>query len=137
VLIRRKTTTHSADKLDLLRKCAVQVARTRLLPSALKTLASNKDCPIPIRLFEISDVLLLDASKDVGSRNERRLVAVQAAREAGFEILHGLLNRVMEVLGVALDVSLGGPADSGKLPRYDSRSGEAYVLQALQYFSIG
>lgn len=113
------------------------MARTRLLPSALKTLAANKDSPIPIRLFEISDVILLDDSKDVGARNERRFVAVQAAREAGFEILHGLLNRIMEVLGVALDVSLGGPADSGKLPRCAFLSGEAYVFQVVQYIPTG
>lgn len=36
----------------------------------------------------------------VGARNERRLVAVYCAKESGFEVVHGLLNRVMEVLGV-------------------------------------
>jgi Phenylalanyl tRNA synthetase beta chain CLM domain len=90
-----------------------------LLPSALKTLAANKDAPLPLRLFEISDVVLLDENKAVGARNERRLVAVQAAREAGFEVLHGLLNRVMDVLGVAVAPSLGGPEKAGKLPRCD------------------
>ena len=48
---------------------------------------------------------------------------LQAARTAGFEVLHGLLNRVMDVLGVAVDQSLGGPADSGKLPRYAKTPG--------------
>lgn len=36
----------------------------------------------------------------MGARNERRLVAVYCAKESGFEVIHGLLNRVMEVLGV-------------------------------------
>lgn len=91
----------------------MQVARSRLLPSALKTVAANKDAALPLRLFEISDVVLLDADVAVGARNERRLAAVQAAREAGFEVLHGLLNRVMEVLGVPVDTRLGGPEDGG------------------------
>ncbi len=39
-------------------------------------------------------------AKDVGARNERRLVAVYCNREANLEVIHGLLNRVMEVLGV-------------------------------------
>lgn len=42
-----------------------QVARTSLLPSALKTLGANKDAPLPIRLFEISDVLYLTDAKQV------------------------------------------------------------------------
>lgn len=80
----------------------LQVARTKLLPSALKTLAANRDAPLPVRLFEVSDVVLLDAAKDVGARNERRLVAVNVNRESGFEVIHGLLNRIMDVLGVPL-----------------------------------
>lgn len=81
----------------------VQVARTKLLPSALKTLAANRDAPLPVRLFEVSDVVLLDSAKDVGARNERRLVAVNVNRESGFEVIHGLLNRIMDVLGVPLE----------------------------------
>lgn len=77
-----------------------EVCRTTLLPSALKTLGGNKENPLPIKLFEISDVILLSDERDVGARNERRLVAVHCARESGFEIIHGLLNRVMDVLGV-------------------------------------
>lgn len=95
----------------------MQVARTRLLPSALKTLAASKTMALPIRLFEISDVVLLDSEKDVGARNERHMVAVNANRESGFEIIHGLLNRVMEVLGVqyAGDVgAAGGKEEGGK-----------------------
>jgi hypothetical protein len=93
----------------------VQVARTRLLPSALKTLAANKTAPLPVRLFEVSDVVLLDAARDVGARNERRLVAVQANRESGFEVIHGLLNRIMEVLGVrcAKDAADKGKQEGG------------------------
>jgi len=49
---------------------------------------------------QISDVVLLAPEREVGARNERRLVAVVCNREAGFEVIHGLLNRLMEVLGV-------------------------------------
>ena len=37
-----------------------QVARTRLVPGLLKTLAANKNMPLPLKLFEVSDVVLLD-----------------------------------------------------------------------------
>lgn len=77
-----------------------EVCRTTLLPSALKTLAANKREPLPMRLFELSDVVLLDSSRDVGAHNERRLVAVHCGKASEFEVIHGLLNRIMEVLNV-------------------------------------
>uniref|UniRef100_A0A8C2BDF4 Phenylalanine--tRNA ligase beta subunit n=1 Tax=Cyprinus carpio TaxID=7962 RepID=A0A8C2BDF4_CYPCA len=41
-----------------------QVARTCLLPGLLKTLAANRKMPLPLKLFEISDVVLKDETKD-------------------------------------------------------------------------
>ena len=53
-----------------------------------------------MRLFEVSDVILLSEAKGCGAANSRRLVAVHCDRAASFEVIHGLLNRVMEVLAV-------------------------------------
>jgi len=83
-----------------------EVCRTSLLPAALKTLGSNKDAPLPVRLFEVSDVVTLTDAKDVGATNRRRMVAVSCSKESSFEVIHGLLNRVMEVLGVPLDAAV-------------------------------
>lgn len=77
-----------------------QIARTTLLPGLLKTIANNKNMPLPLKLFEISDVVLKDDQKDVGAKNERRLCAVNCGKTPGFEIIHGLLDRVMQVLEV-------------------------------------
>uniref|UniRef100_A0A8C4WTR6 Phenylalanine--tRNA ligase beta subunit n=1 Tax=Eptatretus burgeri TaxID=7764 RepID=A0A8C4WTR6_EPTBU len=75
-----------------------QVARTSLIPGLLKTAAANKQMALPMRLFEISDVVLKDLVTDVGSRNERRLCALYCARISAFEAVHGLLDRVMQLL---------------------------------------
>ncbi|KAI5646864.1 b3/4 domain-containing protein [Phthorimaea operculella] len=75
-----------------------QVVRTMLLPGLLKTLAANKKMPLPLRLFEISDVVLQDKESETGARNERRLCAVHCGRSAGFQYVHGLLDRVMLLL---------------------------------------
>ena len=40
-----------------------QVARTTLLPGLLKTVAANKNVPIPIQVFEISDIVKKDDTK--------------------------------------------------------------------------
>lgn len=36
----------------------------------------------------------------MGARNERRLCALYCGKSSGFEIIHGLLDRVMQLLGV-------------------------------------
>lgn len=43
-----------------------EVCRTSLLPGMLKTLAANKDAPLPIKLFEVSDVVLLTGEQAAG-----------------------------------------------------------------------
>ncbi|XP_074154723.1 phenylalanine--tRNA ligase beta subunit [Sminthopsis crassicaudata] len=77
-----------------------QVARTTLLPGLLKTIAANRKMPLPLRLFEISDVVLKDPSRDVGARNHRHLCAIYYNKNPGFEIIHGLLDRIMQLLNV-------------------------------------
>ncbi|KAK2880709.1 hypothetical protein Q8A67_017977 [Cirrhinus molitorella] len=77
-----------------------QVARTSLLPGLLKTVAANRKMPLPLKLFEISDVVLKDETKDVGARNDRRLCAVYYNKSPGFEVIHGLLDRLMQLLDV-------------------------------------
>ncbi|XP_063991545.1 phenylalanine--tRNA ligase beta subunit [Diachasmimorpha longicaudata] len=81
-----------------------QVARTCLLPGLLKTISANKKMPLPLKLFEVSDVVLKDQKSECGARNERRLCAVYCNKSAGFEIIHGLLDRTMQLLEVPWSV---------------------------------
>ncbi|XP_077205029.1 phenylalanine--tRNA ligase beta subunit [Paroedura picta] len=77
-----------------------QVARTTLLPGLLKTIAANRKMPLPLKLFEISDIVVKDPAKDVGARNHRHLCAVYHNKTPGFEVIHGLLDRIMQLLDV-------------------------------------
>ncbi|EDS34490.1 phenylalanyl-tRNA synthetase beta chain [Culex quinquefasciatus] len=52
-----------------------QVVRTSLIPGLLKTLAANRKIPLPLNLFEVSDVVLADSKAEVGAKNERRVCA--------------------------------------------------------------
>mmetsp|Transcript_29442 Transcript_29442/g.85831 ORF Transcript_29442/g.85831 Transcript_29442/m.85831 type:complete len:612 (-) Transcript_29442:153-1988(-) len=74
-----------------------EVVRTSLLPGLLKTLNHNKSMPKKngIKFYEISDVVFRDESSDTGARNERHLAALYGGVTAGFEIIHGLVDRVM------------------------------------------
>lgn len=84
-----------------------QVVRTTLVPGLLKTLAANRKMPLPLKLFEVSDVVLADGKSEVGAKNERRVCAVNCNKTAGFEVVHGLLDRIMQLLEVAWDKQEG------------------------------
>lgn len=70
-----------------------QVVRTTLLPGLLKTLKENKAMGLPVGVFEVSDVALQDHTIERKARNERRWAGVWINKTAGFEIVHGLLDR--------------------------------------------
>jgi len=76
-----------------------EVVRTSLLPCLLKTLHSNKDVPLPLAVYEVSDVVMLDNESDVGATNKRQLCAVYCDTTSQFELIHGLLDKLMVSLG--------------------------------------
>jgi phenylalanyl-tRNA synthetase beta chain len=84
-----------------------EIVRTSLLPGLLKVVASNKHNPVPIRLFEVGDVVF--QSPGEGAVNERRIAAIYAGKSSGFELKHGLLNAIMRFLGYVLEEELGAP----------------------------
>jgi len=88
----------SAPKTAMFEMC-----RINLLPGVLKVLQANQGkVRLPINLFELQDVVLLDQDAEVGARNERRLCAcVCTNKPGGFELVHGLLDRVMTLNRVA------------------------------------
>ncbi|XP_057978331.1 phenylalanine--tRNA ligase beta subunit, cytoplasmic-like [Malania oleifera] len=76
-----------------------EVVRTSLIPGILKTVGHNKDHPKPIKIFEVGDISILDETKDVGATNRRQLAALYCGSHSGFELIHCLVDRIMEVIG--------------------------------------
>jgi phenylalanyl-tRNA synthetase beta chain len=56
-----------------------------LLPGLLKTIHSNRKHPLPLRIFEVSDVGLKDEREERRARNERHVCAVYSNKTSGFE----------------------------------------------------
>ncbi|KAJ3336881.1 phenylalanine--tRNA ligase subunit beta [Gonapodya sp. JEL0774] len=98
----------TAVKLANPKTIEYQVVRTSLLPGLLKTVASNLNSSLPIKIFEVSDVAFKDDSVERRARNERRVAALYVSKSSGFEFVHGLLDRLMRVLGVKYE-STGAP----------------------------
>lgn len=90
-----------------------QIVRTSLIPGILKSVRENKKHSLPMRVFEVSDVAFKDESeKQRMARNERHVGAVYCNRSASFETVHGLLDKLMLVLGVPR-IARGQDADFG------------------------
>ncbi|BGP56177.1 hypothetical protein JCM8202_005947 [Rhodotorula sphaerocarpa] len=90
-----------------------QIVRTSLLPGLLKSIRENRKHTLPLRIFEVYDVVVKDPSVHRQARNVRRMGAVYCGRKAGFEIVHGLLDRLMLSLGIKNLVSGSSSEETG------------------------
>ncbi|KAI4293293.1 phenylalanyl-tRNA synthetase beta chain [Pancytospora philotis] len=68
------------------------VLRCSLLPGTLKAIAANMHAKIPIRAFEVSDVVQLSDGVMEGARNRRMLCGVIASNTSMLEELQGPLS---------------------------------------------
>lgn len=116
-----------------------QVVRTTLLPGLLKTLQHNKSASFTagFKLFEISDVVLPDdkhvsTETIVGAKNARRVCAVYSGPTSGFEIIHGLVDRIMTLTEVAPEQEYVANSAKGDEEKYRvTREGWYYTIAAL------
>ncbi|EER26269.1 phenylalanyl-tRNA synthetase beta chain, putative [Coccidioides posadasii C735 delta SOWgp] len=106
--LNRKDDGNTAVKLANPKTVEFQVVRTSLLPGLLKTIRENKSHTVPMRIFEVSDVAFKDMTLERKSRNERHFAAAWYGRTSGFEVVHGLLDRVMAMLKSAFIVGEEG-----------------------------
>ncbi len=85
-----------------------------MIPGVLKTVQNNKGMSFKdgLKLFEISDVVVLDPASDVGATNIRRLCGLYTGQTDGFEVIHGLVDRVMQLVGVKCVLDQDHPADN-------------------------
>ncbi|KZW04107.1 phenylalanyl-tRNA synthetase [Exidia glandulosa HHB12029] len=90
-----------------------QVVRTSLLPGLLKTIRENRNHALPVRIFETADVVFKDPTVERQARNERHAAAVWCNKTAGFEVIHGLLDRIMQMLEIPKIASTDRTAQTG------------------------
>lgn len=106
--LNRKDDGNTAVKLANPKTAEYQVVRTSLLPGLLKTIRENKHHSVPIKIFEVSDVAFKDLSLERKSRNERHFAAAWYGKSSGFEVVHGLMDRIMLMLKSAFITSEEG-----------------------------
>lgn len=106
-----------------------QIVRTSLLVGALKTLqcAKAQSMKEGLKLFEVNDVVTRDNNEDVGARNTRHLVATYTGATAGFEVIHGLMDRVMTCAQIAPTLAYAGNSLKG----YTASQGRQYSVEPV------
>lgn len=98
--LRKKDDGESAVVLANPKTQEYQVVRTSLLPGLLKTIRENRKNALPLKVFEAGDVVFKAPETERQSVNRRRFGAVYAGKTSGFEVVHGLLDRLMQMLRV-------------------------------------
>ncbi|KAL8759289.1 MAG: hypothetical protein Q9184_003674 [Pyrenodesmia sp. 2 TL-2023] len=111
--LNRKDDGSTAVRLANPKTAEYQVVRTSLLPGLLKTIRENKHHSVPIKIFEVSDVAFKDLSLERKSRNERHFAAAWYGKSSGFEVVHGLMDRIMLMLKSAFVTGEEGLAKKG------------------------
>lgn len=96
--LNRKDDGTTAIRLANPKTLEYQMVRTSLLPGLLKTIRENKGHSVPMKIFEVSDVGFKDASLERQARNERHFAAAWCGKTSGFEVVHGLLDRILLML---------------------------------------
>ena len=74
--------------------------RNSLIPGILKSVEANKANQLPYRIFEISDVVLIDKSNEVGAANRRKLCFAYTNSVSSMEIVQGMVDLLMKKIGL-------------------------------------
>ncbi|KAL6939882.1 phenylalanine--tRNA ligase subunit beta [Hanseniaspora osmophila] len=90
-----------------------QVVRTTLLPGILKTVKENKKHSLPIKVFESGDVVFKNDKLERKAYNERHWAAIYVGKSSGFEIIQGLLAKIMQTFRTPWIADFGA-ASSGR-----------------------
>jgi phenylalanyl-tRNA synthetase beta chain len=80
---------------------AYNVVRTHLMSGLFEALRENRRRPMPQRLFEIDNVVVLSDSAETGAGEERRMAFVETGRESGYATARSVMVALLRELGWA------------------------------------
>lgn len=81
--------------------------RISLLPQQLQLLYHNRNRPLPIKLFEIADVVLSDSTTDVKARNEKHCVALITDKTVTYTTIRQTVEALLRTVGCTVDFKAG------------------------------
>jgi phenylalanyl-tRNA synthetase beta chain len=78
---------------------AYNVVRTHLIGGLFEALRENRRRPMPIGLFEIDNIALLDDAAETGAAEERRMALVEIGKESGYATARSTVDALLRELG--------------------------------------
>ena len=106
------------------------------MPGLLKCFQFNKKITIPQKVFEVSDCVVLDATSETGARNVRKICAMYLNQTSDFEVIHGLLDMLMNKVGAKMGEHYRILQDDDD-PRYLPTRGVEIQLNGSKIGSMG
>ncbi|MFX1306439.1 MAG: phenylalanine--tRNA ligase subunit beta [Promethearchaeota archaeon] len=98
--------------------------RTSILPKLMETLRNNRSEEKPIKIFEVGDIILLDANEETGTKREVHLSAVIYHENADFTEIKSTLDFIMTSLGCYSDYEIKHTKNSSYI---EGRNGSIYL----------
>ncbi len=74
------------------------ILRDSLLPSLMLVLKQNRHNPLPHKIFEVGDVVLLDGQEETGAKNSRQVAAAVIGGGLGFTYLKAVAESLLREL---------------------------------------
>lgn len=90
----------TAVQVENFKSLECEVGRSSLLPGLLKSVACNLHTKIPMKIFESSDILLVDDSNDIGAKNVRKLACLLVNNSSQIEEVQGPLTLLLNKCGI-------------------------------------
>lgn len=140
-MLRGEEEEKTAVKIGYAKTKELDFVRTSLVPGLLKSIEANKANQLPYKIFEISDCCQIDDSNEVGAINRRKLCFAYCNTFSGFEILQGMVDKLMKKIGLEFNV-----ADKTKTytikrseyPQYfEDRQADLLILDGINIGSFG
>jgi phenylalanyl-tRNA synthetase beta chain len=78
---------------------AYNVVRTHLMGGLFEALRENRRRPMPLRFFEIDNVVNLDNYAETGAKEERNVAFVEIGRESGYATARSTIDALLRELG--------------------------------------
>jgi phenylalanyl-tRNA synthetase beta chain len=122
---------HNYIEIENPRTSTHSTPRNMILPELLKMLKANKHRELPIKLFEVGDVVIPDDSTDTGAKDTRVLSLVSMHSKARFSEIRSYTDRLLEELGIDYTVQ---PC---KEPYYLNGRGGAIIYNGQEIGNFG
>ncbi|KAJ2743670.1 phenylalanine--tRNA ligase subunit beta [Coemansia sp. BCRC 34301] len=117
--LRRVDTGDEAVVLKNPKTIEYQVCRSTLMSGMLKTIRENRNHTLPLKVFEVGDVVFKNPARPRGTQNQRHACAIFTSTSAQFEVISGLLDTLMTALDAPHKKGNGGYyLEAADIPTY-------------------